>query len=343
MQQEKSTVVITASTVTATSSTVTATSSTTASTSLSLSVLTNSLSTETSIRGSADTSLSTALSTETSIRGSADTSLSTALSTETSIRGSADTSLSTALSTESSIRTSADTSLSTALSTETSIRTSADTSITNLFTSSLSLSNVVVQGNTTMGTTSANTIIPNGSLTKPFTIGTYSPSSCSTTSLGVFAYLGGTFESTIDITGGYGSGTFNYPFNTSPFDASGITLPKGTYMFWYALRTDKNAAYCISKLQMGLTNSPALTNTSSESDIANTLPNLTCYYHRTDPIGATATATTTPYENNFLTTSGCFILSSNTKLYPFFGWTTANLGADGLDHLYLNLVIARIG
>jgi hypothetical protein len=55
------------------------------------------LSTETSLRASADTSLSTAvstaLSTETSLRASADVVLSTALSTETSLRSSADTSL----------------------------------------------------------------------------------------------------------------------------------------------------------------------------------------------------------------------------------------------------------
>ena len=307
--------------------------------------LTTSLSTEISTRGSADTSLSTALSTEISTRGSDVLSLSTGLSAETSDRGSADTSLSTALSTETSTRGSADTSLSTGLSTEISARTSADTSITNLFTSTLSLSNVVVQGNTTMGTTSADTIIPNGSLTKPFTIGTYTTESYSTSSLSVFNYLGGTFESSfVDVSGGSASlndGTshiLRYPFTSSPFDASGITLPKGTYMFWYSVRTDEIAAYSITKLLMGLTTSNVLTTLSSESTIAASLPNISCYYHRTDAIGATAI--TTPYENNFLTTSGCFRLSSSTKLYPFFGWKLTN---PPVDYLYLNLVITRIG
>ena len=93
--------------------------------------LSSALSTETSSRTSGDTSLSTAISNESSSRTSGDTSLSTALSTETSSRISGDISLSTTLSTETSTRTSADSSLSSALLTETSTRTSADSSLTS--------------------------------------------------------------------------------------------------------------------------------------------------------------------------------------------------------------------
>ena len=107
--------------------------------------MTTSVSTETSTRDSADTSLSTSISTETSTRGSVDTSLSTVIlsiistsgdtslstdiSTETSVRSSDDISLSTSISTESSTRGSADTSLSTSISSETSSRTSVDDSL----------------------------------------------------------------------------------------------------------------------------------------------------------------------------------------------------------------------
>jgi hypothetical protein len=304
--------------------------------------LTSVLSTETSIRESADTSLSTDLSSETSARGSADTSLSTALSTEISTRGSADTSLSTDLSSETSARGSADTSLSTALSTEISTRGSADTSITNLFTSTLSLSNVVVQGNTTMGTTTSDTIILNGSLTKPLTIGTYSPSSYSTTETSVFDYLGGTFERSITIPGFAASTTaYYYPFIAAPFDASGgISLPVGTYMFWYGFGTQDLSGVSITELQMGLGNVkrfPLTNGITTDTTIYANIPNITCYEHRNY---TSAASTGTDY--HALTMSGCFRLSSTTTLYPFLAWITSGVGSP-IDTLLMDLVITRIG
>jgi len=93
--------------------------------------LTTRLSTEESVRASADSSLSAGLSTEVSLRVAGDSSLTTRLSTEESVRGSADASLHAGLSAEASFRVAGDLSLTTRLSTEESVRGSADTSLTN--------------------------------------------------------------------------------------------------------------------------------------------------------------------------------------------------------------------
>jgi hypothetical protein len=119
--------------------------------------LSTALSSEISVRGSADTSLSTAISTLISGNTYDDTSLSTAISTLISGNTYDDTSLSTAISSESSTRNSVDTSLSTnissnissvtslntAISTEASTRGSADTSLSTAVSSEIS-----VRGNT---------------------------------------------------------------------------------------------------------------------------------------------------------------------------------------------------
>ena len=125
------------------------------------------VSTETSIRSSADSSLSTAISSG----GSSDSSLSTLISTETSTRSSADSSLSTYISTNVSTINSTDTSQSVVISTETSTRVSADSSLsTNISTntskeSSLSTSISTETSLRTSGDTSLSSAIVTISLT----------------------------------------------------------------------------------------------------------------------------------------------------------------------------------
>ena len=101
--------------------------------------LTTRVSAEESSRTSGDLSLTTRVSSEESVRASADTSLTTRISTEESIRDSADISLTTRVSAEESSRTSGDLSLTTRLSTEESVRLSADNSLSVLVSNEASL------------------------------------------------------------------------------------------------------------------------------------------------------------------------------------------------------------
>jgi len=200
--------------------------------------------------------------------------------------------------------------------------------------------NTTGSGNTSIGATGTITftgsIIPNGTLTKPFIIGTYADqSSYSTTSTTpLTTYLGGTLESTKTITNS-ATGTFRYIMaSVSPFDANGgITLSAGTYMFWLAINFEDTSAFNMTDLRMGLTNVSTLTSASSEATIVASLPNLTCYFHKTDAADAAGSDS----ENRTL--SACFRLGSSTTVYPFYD---ANHTVT-VDTVTCNTIFVKIG
>ena len=191
-------------------------------------------------------------------------------------------------------------------------------------------------GNTQFGDASADAIVPNGTLTKPFIIGTYaSQSSYSTTSTTpITTYLGGTLESTKTFTNS-ATGNFRYIMaSVSPFDANGaITLTAGTYMFWLAINFEDSATFNLTDLTMGLTTVSNLTTASPEATIIASLPNLTCFFHKTDAGDASATDS----EQRVL--SSCFNLASSTTVYPFY---SANHSVT-VDSVTCNTVFVKIG
>ena len=191
-------------------------------------------------------------------------------------------------------------------------------------------------GNTQFGDASADSIVPNGTLTKPFIIGTYaSQSSYSTTSTTpITTYLGGTLESTKSFSAS-ATGTFRYIMaSVSPFDANGaITLTAGTYMFWLAINFEDSATFNLTDLTMGLTTVSTLTSGSSEATIIASLPNLTCFFHKTD----SGDASISDSENRVL--SSCFNLASSTTVYPFY---FANHSVT-VDTVSCNTVFVKIG
>jgi len=191
--------------------------------------------------------------------------------------------------------------------------------------------------NTQLGSTSADFIVPNGTLTKPFIIGTYaSQSSFSLASATpVTTYLGGTLESSASI-GTVASGSFNYLFSSvTPYSTSGgLSLTAGTYMFWLAVNYEDSSAFAITDLRMGISTSSTLTNASTEATIIASLPNLTCYFHKTDA----ADAATSDSEHRVL--SGCFNITATTVVYPF---STANHAAVNMDLLTSDCVFVKIG
>jgi hypothetical protein len=191
-------------------------------------------------------------------------------------------------------------------------------------------------GNTQLGDASADAIVPNGTLTKPFIIGTYSAqSSYSTTSTTpLTTYLGGTLESVKTFTNS-ATGNFRYIMaSVSPFNANGgITLSAGTYMFWLAINFEDASTFNLTDLTMGLANISTLTSASSEAVIIAALPNLTCFFHKTDA----GDAATTDSEQRVL--SSCFNLASSTTVYPFYA---ANHSVT-VDSVQCNTVFVKIG
>jgi hypothetical protein len=191
-------------------------------------------------------------------------------------------------------------------------------------------------GNTQFGDASADAIVPNGTLTKPFIIGTYaSQSSYSTTSTTpITTYLGGTLESTKTFTNS-ATGNFRYIMaSVTPFNASGaITLTAGTYMFWLAINFEDASVFNLTDLTMGLTTISTLTSASSEATIIASLPNLTCFFHKTDAGDASASDS----EQRVL--SSCFNLASSTTVYPFY---FANHSVT-VDSVNCNTVFVKIG
>jgi len=166
--------------------------------------------------------------------------------------------------------------------------------------------------NTQLGSTSADFIVPNGTLTKPFIIGTYaSQSSFSLASITpVTTYLGGTIQTSASY-GAVPSGSFKYLMvSIAPYNSSGgIALTAGTYMFWIGINFEDSSAFAMTDLRLGISNSSALTSGSTEATIIASLPNLTCYFHKTDAADAAGSDT----EQRVL--SGCFNLTAATTMY----------------------------
>lgn len=175
-----------------------------------------------------------------------------------------------------------------------------------------------------------------GAQTRPIEIGTYSAqSSYSTTSAtSLTTYLGGTLESTKTFTNS-ATGNFRYIMaSVSPFNSAGsITLTAGTYMFWLAINFEDAATFNLTDLTMGLTTISTLTTASSEATIIASLPNLTCFFHKTDA----GDAATTDSEQRVL--SSCFNLASSTTVYPFY---SANHSVT-MDSVTCATVFVKIG
>ena len=209
-------------------------------------------------------------------------------------------------------------------------------SIANALTIKSNASILLNAPNMTIGSSSTQTIVPNGTLTKPFIIGTYaSQSSYSTTTITpVTTYLGGTLESTKTFTNS-ATGNFRYIMaSVTPFDANGaITLTAGTYMFWLAINFEDASVFNLTDLTMGLTTISTLTSASSEATIVASLPNLTCFFHKTDAGDAAASDS----EQRVL--SSCFRVAVSTTVYPFY---FANHSVT-VDTVTCNTVFVKIG
>ena len=192
-------------------------------------------------------------------------------------------------------------------------------------------------GNTQFGDAAADFIVPNGTMTKPWIIGTYaSQSSFSLSSITpVTTYLGGTIETSATY-GNVPSGSFKYLMvSIAPYNSSGgIALTAGTYMFWIGINFEDSSAYNLTDLRLGMSTSSTLTAASTEATIIASLPNLTCYFHKTDA----ADAASSDAEQRVL--SGCFNITSATTLYPFYG---ANHAAVTMDTISSDVVIVKIG
>ena len=186
-----------------------------------------------------------------------------------------------------------------------------------------------------LGSSSADTLTPNGTLSKPFIIGYGITSAFSlSSSTPVTTYLGGTLQSSTS-SSNVATNTFQYPMSSvSPYTAGGgISLTAGTYMFWMGLNAEDTSAFDITDLRMGITTTSTLSNASNEAAYVGGLPNYTCYFHKTDA-GDAASADS---ENRVL--SGCFNISSTTTLYPFwFINTTVNI-----DTVHTDVIIVKIG
>ena len=193
------------------------------------------------------------------------------------------------------------------------------------------------QDNVQLGSTSADFIAPNGTMTKPWVIGTYaSQSSFSLSSITpVTTYLGGTIQTSATY-GAVPSGSFKYLMvSVTPYNSSGgIALTSGTYMFWIGINFEDSSAYNLTDLRLGMANVSTLTSGSTEAQILAALPNLTCYFHKTDAADAAGS------DSEQRVMSGCFNLASATTIYPFYG---ANHAAVTMDTITCDVVIVKIG
>ena len=193
------------------------------------------------------------------------------------------------------------------------------------------------QDNVQLGSTSADFIAPNGTMTKPWVIGTYaSQSSFSLSSITpVTTYLGGTIQTSATY-GAVPSGSFKYLMvSVAPYNSSGgIALTSGTYMFWIGINFEDSSAYNLTDLRLGMANVSTLTSGSTEAQILAALPNLTCYFHKTDAADAAGS------DSEQRVMSGCFNLASATTIYPFYG---ANHAAVTMDTITCDVVIVKIG
>ena len=191
-------------------------------------------------------------------------------------------------------------------------------------------------GNTQFGDAAADFIVPNGTLTKPFIIGTYaSQSSFSLASITpVTTYLGGTLQTSASF-GNSATGTFRYVMaGVAPYTAGGgLALTAGTYMMWIGINFEDASAFAMTDLRMGLSDSGSLTAASTEATITGSLPNLTCYYHRTDPTDAATS------DSDNIVLSSCFNILTNTTLFPFY---VANHSVT-MDLVKVDVIFTKIG
>jgi len=187
-----------------------------------------------------------------------------------------------------------------------------------------------------LGSTSADLIVPNGTLTKPFIIGTYaSQSSYSlSSSTPLTTYLGGTLETTNSFSN-VATGTFVYPMSSiSPYTAGGgISLTAGTYMFWMGINWEDASAFNMTDCRMGLSNDGTLSSASNEATIVGALPNLTCYFHKTDQGDSAGTDS----ENRVV--SACFNIATTTTMFPFF---VCNYSLT-IDTVRIDVIFTKIG
>jgi len=192
------------------------------------------------------------------------------------------------------------------------------------------------QGNTQFGDAAGDSIVPNGTLTKPFIIGTYaSQSSFSLSSITpVTTYLGGTLQ-TFNTFANVATGTFIYAMSSiPPYTAGGgLALTAGTYMFWMGINWEDSSAFNMTDCRMGLSNDGTLSAASSEAVLVSALPNLTCYFHKTDQADAAGTDS----ENRVL--SSCFNIASATTVFP---WWICNHSVT-VDTVTVDVIFTKIG
>ena len=191
-------------------------------------------------------------------------------------------------------------------------------------------------GNTQFGDSSADFIVPNGTMTKPWIIGTYAsvPSFSLASITPVTTYLGGTIQTSVSY-GNVPTGSFKYLMvSIPPYSASGgIALTAGTYMFWIGINFEDSSAFSMTDLRLGMSNVSTLSAASTEAQFIAALPNLTCYFHKTDAADAVASDS----EQRVL--SGCFNITAATTMYPFY---SANHTVT-VDLITSDVVIVKIG
>jgi len=191
------------------------------------------------------------------------------------------------------------------------------------------------KGTTQFGDAAADDIIPVGTLTKPWIIGYGTTSSFSLSSVTpVTTYLGGTLQTSNSFSASP-TGTFRYVMaSITPYDANGgLSLSAGTYMLWIGINFEDASAFNMTDLRLGLSLVSTLTTASSEAVIVASLPNLTCYFHKTDASDAAASDS----ENRVL--SSCFNLASAAIVYPFYD---ANHSVT-MDTVKVDVIITKIG
>lgn len=191
------------------------------------------------------------------------------------------------------------------------------------------------RGTTQLGDAAVDDIVPNGTLTKPWIVGYGTTSSFSLSSITpVTTYLGGTLQTTNSFSAS-ATGTFRYVMaSITPYDINGgLSLSAGTYTLWMGINFEDAATFNLTDLKMGLSTLSTLTSASSEAVIVASLPNLTCYFHKTDA----GDAAISDSENRVL--SSCFNLAAAAAVYPFYD---ANHSVT-MDTVKVDVIITKIG
>jgi hypothetical protein len=104
-------------------------------------------------------------------------------------------------------------------------------------------------------------------------------------------------------------------------------------MFWMGLNIEDTAAFDATDIRMGLSLNNTLSAASTEAQYRAAVPNLTCYFHKTDA----ASAAVSDSENRVL--SSCFNIASATTMYPFFICNTTVT----IDTYTVDIIFTKIG